>query len=213
MPRRGRPNSTAGWPARCFMPTLPDGPTRRAAPQPARPNGLWSYGISGDAPLVLLHLSDPEKIEIIRQLIRAHAYWRLKGLTVELVILNEDVSVYRQSPARPDHRADRFGIEAQMLDKPGGIFVRHLEQIPPDDRVLLQCRGADCPRRRKWNPGGATGTTSALEPFVPALAPTRAARPDSPQPVPPRELIFPNGIGGFTRRWARVCRHAPARPD
>ena len=59
-------------------------------------SGLWGYGISGDAPMVLLRISDPEKIEIVRQLLQAHSYWRMKGLTVELVILNEDVSVYRQ---------------------------------------------------------------------------------------------------------------------
>jgi cyclic beta-1,2-glucan synthetase len=31
-------------------------------------NGLWSYGISGDSPIVLLRISDTEKIEIVRQL-------------------------------------------------------------------------------------------------------------------------------------------------
>ncbi|HEX7571391.1 MAG TPA: cyclic beta 1-2 glucan synthetase, partial [Verrucomicrobiae bacterium] len=40
---------------------------------------------------------------------------------------------------------------------------------------------------------------SVLEPLVPALTPTRSAWPDSPRPVPARELIFRNGLGGFTR--------------
>ena len=76
-------------------------PARRASPgillnNRRGQNGLWSYGISGDAPIVLLRISDPEKIEIAKQLIQAHSYWRMKGLTVDLVILNEDVSVYRQ---------------------------------------------------------------------------------------------------------------------
>ena len=118
-------------------------PARRAAPGVLRNNrrgqsGLWSYGISGDAPIVLLRIGDPDKIEIVRQLVQAHAYWRMKGLTVELVILNEDVSVYRQSLHDQITGLIASGIEAQMLDKPGGIFVRRLEQIPNDDRVLLQ---------------------------------------------------------------------------
>ena len=118
-------------------------PARRANPGVLRNNrrgqsGLWSYGISGDAPLVLLRISDTEKIEIVRQLIQAHSYWRMKGLTVELVILNEDVSVYRQSLQDQITSLISSGIEAQMLDKPGGIFVRRLEQIPNDDLVLLQ---------------------------------------------------------------------------
>src|SRR2546430_13400766 len=62
----------------------------------------------------------------------------MKGLAVELVILNEDVSVYRQPLHDQITSLIASGIEAQMLDKPGGIFVRHLEQIPHEDRVLLQ---------------------------------------------------------------------------
>ncbi len=62
----------------------------------------------------------------------------MKGLTVELVILNEDTSVYRQSLHDQITSLIASGIEAQMLDKPGGIFVRRLEQVSNDDRVLLQ---------------------------------------------------------------------------
>ena len=101
-------------------------------------SALWTYGISGDTPLVLLRITDLEKIELVRQLIQAHSYWRAKGLTVELVILNEDVSVYRQNLQDEITSLIASGSEAQMLDKPGGIFVRRLEQIPNDDRVLLQ---------------------------------------------------------------------------
>ncbi|MDP1580876.1 MAG: glucoamylase family protein, partial [Candidatus Didemnitutus sp.] len=101
-------------------------------------SGLWSYGISGDAPLVLLSISDASKIEIVRQLILAHCYWRMKGLTVELVILNEDASVYRQSLHDEITSLIDAGSATSLLDKPGGIFVRRLEQIPHEDRVLLQ---------------------------------------------------------------------------
>ena len=118
-------------------------PSRRAGPSVLRTNrrgqsGLWSYGISGDAPLVLLHISDATKIDLVRQLIQAHSYWRMKGLAAELVIVNEDISVYRQSLQDEITGLISSGIEAQMLDKPRGIFVRRLEQIPHEDRVLLQ---------------------------------------------------------------------------
>ncbi len=179
-------------------------PARRANPGVLRNNrrgqsGLWSYGISGDAPLVLLRISDTEKIEIVRQLIQAHSYWRMKGLTVELVILNEDASVYRQSLHDQITSLIASGIEAQMLDKPGGIFVRHLEQIPDDDRVLLQSvarivlddENGTLVEQMEWR--------NVLESLVPALLPTRSARPDPPKPVSPRDLIFNNGLGGFTR--------------
>ena len=179
-------------------------PARRAGPNVLRANrrgqsGLWSYGISGDAPLVVLRVSDPEKIEIVQQLIKAHAYWRMKGLTVELVIVNEDVSVYRQSLHDQIISLIASGIEAQLLDKPGGIFVRRLEQIPADDRLLLQSVARIVLDDETGTLGEQLDTRRTLEPLVPPLTPTRSGSPDSPTPVPARELIFPNGLGGFTR--------------
>ncbi|MCA1660552.1 MAG: hypothetical protein LC642_08475, partial [Verrucomicrobiaceae bacterium] len=118
-------------------------PARRATPGVLLDNrrgqsALWTYGISGDTPLVLLRVSDAEKIALVRQLVQAHSYWLRKGLSVELIILNEDVSVYRQDLQDQITALIASGDSAQLLDKPGGIFVRRLEQIPSDDRVLLQ---------------------------------------------------------------------------
>jgi cellobiose phosphorylase len=162
-------------------------------------NGLWSYGISGDSPIVLLRISDTEKIEIVRQLIQAHSYWRMKGLTVDLVILNEDVSVYRQSLQDQITTLISSGIEAQMLDKPGGIFVRRLEQIPNDDRVLLQAAARIVLDDEKGTLAQQLEHRSILEPSVPPLRTSRFRPTDFPAPLPPRELIFDNGLGGFTR--------------
>jgi cellobiose phosphorylase len=162
-------------------------------------NGLWSYGISGDSPIVLLRISDTEKIEIVRQLIQAHSYWRMKGLTVDLVIVNEDVSVYRQSLQDQITTLISSGIEAQMLDKPGGIFVRRLEQIPNDDRVLLQAAARIVLDDEKGTLAEQLEHRSILEPSVPNLRTSRFRSPDSPVRLPSRELIFDNGLGGFTR--------------
>jgi cellobiose phosphorylase len=179
-------------------------PARRASPGILRNNrrgqsGLWSYGISGDAPIVLLQISDPEKIEIVRQLIQAHAYWRMKGLTVELVILAENVSVYRQTLNDQITSLIASGVDAQMMDKPGGIFVRRLDQVPNDDRVLLQSAARIVLSDEKGTLVEQLERRSVLEPLVPALMPTRTAGPETARPLPPRDLSFPNGLGGFTR--------------
>ena len=108
------------------------------AQQPARAEralGLWHFRRLADRSASHQRL---QQIEIVQQLIRAHSYWRMKGLTVDLVILNEDVSVYRQPLQEQFCSLIASGIEAQTLDKPGGIFVRRLEQISAEDRVLLQ---------------------------------------------------------------------------
>jgi len=179
-------------------------PARRAVPSVLLnnrrgQNGLWSYGISGDAPIVLLRVSDTQKIEIVRQLIQAHYYWRMKGLTVDLVILNEDVSIYQQSLQDQIKSLISSGIEAQMLDKPGGIFVRHLEQIPNEDRVLLYSAARVVLDDERGTLTEQLEHRSVLEPSIPILTRTRSRSPTPPTPLASRELIFPNGFGGFTR--------------
>ncbi len=179
-------------------------PARRATASVLRSNrrgqsGLWSYGISGDAPIVVLHVGSIDRIQIVRELIRAHSYWRMKGLTVELMIVNGDVSAYRQPLHDEIMRQIASGIEAQMLDKPGGIFVRRLEQIPSDDRVLLESAARIVLDDEGGTLAEQADRRSTLEPLVPAFSPTRSARVEPPGPTPARELIFQNGYGGFTR--------------
>ncbi|CAN5835595.1 hypothetical protein BH11PSE12_BH11PSE12_00680 [soil metagenome] len=101
-------------------------------------SGLWSYAISGDLPIVLLQIRDAENIELVRQMVQAHAYWRTKGLAVDLVIWNEDRAGYRQLLQDQIMGLVASGIEGHAMERPGGIFVRLADQIPNDDRILLQ---------------------------------------------------------------------------
>jgi len=101
-------------------------------------SGLWGYAISGDLPIVLLKIADGANINLARQMIQCHAYWRLKGLVVDLVIWNEDHIGYRQRLQDQIMSLIATGTEAQAIDRPGGIFVRSAEQISNEDRILLQ---------------------------------------------------------------------------
>ncbi|MBA3650841.1 MAG: cyclic beta 1-2 glucan synthetase, partial [Chthoniobacterales bacterium] len=179
-------------------------PARRAAAEILLGNlrgqsNLWAYGISGDKPLVLLRITNAERIEIVRQMLLAHAYWREKGLGVDLVILNEDVSVYRQSLNDRVKELVASGSEAQMLDKPGGIFIRRIEEIPNEDRILLQATARIVLDDEGGSLGDQLEQRRVFDPLIPALVPTRPAWIDSSPAAPERELIFTNGLGGFTR--------------
>ena len=101
-------------------------------------SGLWGYAISGDLPIVLLQISSVASIELVRQMVQAHAWWRLKGLAVDLVIWNEERDVYRQRLHEQMLGLIATSLESHAVDRPGGIFVRHTEHIAPEDRVLLQ---------------------------------------------------------------------------
>jgi cellobiose phosphorylase len=178
-------------------------PARRAASGVLLQNrrgqsALWSYGISGDTPIVLLRISDPAKIEIVTQLVQAHAYWRMKALAADLVILIEDVSGFGQ--ALHDQIANLIvsGSEAVMLDKPGGIFVRDLAQISAEDRVLLQSAARIVLSDKNETLAEQVDSHESPDPPIPALMPTRSSSRETSEPLVPRELIFHNGLGGFT---------------
>src|SRR5262249_32449663 len=109
----------------------------QAANQQGQPS-LWRHGISGDKPIVLVRVAENEELSLVRQLLLAHAYWRLKGLVADLVILNDHPASYIESLHEQIVNLVRVSDSHQLIDKPGGVFVRRSAQISEDDKVLLQ---------------------------------------------------------------------------
>ncbi|HEX3800185.1 MAG TPA: glucoamylase family protein [Verrucomicrobiae bacterium] len=160
-------------------------------------SGLWSYGVSGDAPIVLLRITDPQKMDLVRRMVQAHAYWRLKGLPVELVILNEDSSVYRQSLQDTIVGLVSSSSEAQLLDKPGGIFIKRLEQIPAEDRILMQSAARIILTDEKGTLDEQLQRRDVRETEIPDLETAPARHRDPAVLLPQQDLVYFNGLGGF----------------
>ncbi|MFC5438246.1 GH36-type glycosyl hydrolase domain-containing protein [Rhodanobacter umsongensis] len=162
-------------------------------------SGLWGQSISGDLPIVLLQIANPARIELVRQLVQAHAYWRLKGLAVDLVIWNEDRAGYRQELQDQIMGLIASGSEASLLDRPGGIFVRPAQQLSSEDRMVMQAsariiltdnRGTlaeQISRRRAET--HAPRFEASQPPRVPSVAPVAATPP---------ALQLANPLGGFS---------------
>ncbi|MCD9019388.1 GH36-type glycosyl hydrolase domain-containing protein [Parachryseolinea silvisoli] len=160
-------------------------------------SALWAYAISGDLPIVLLRLSDSTNVTLARQMVQAHAYWQLKGLAVDLVILNEDQSGYRQVLQDQIQSLIAAGVGLNS-GRQGGIFIRSADQVSGEDWVLLQTvariiisdtRGSlneQIKRRPLPKPGVGYLQASAIAPTV----------VEETTEVPP--LLFFNGHGGFT---------------
>ncbi len=163
-------------------------------------SGLWGYAISGDLPIVLVQLKDPANIDLARQLVQAHAYWRLKGLGVDLVIWNEDRGGYRQLLHDQIVGLIAAGQEANVIDRPGGIFVRSADQISNEDRILLRSVARAVFSDSQGTLAEQVKRRPAGEPAIPRFAQTRArgADPVKVAETPPRDLILCNGLGGFT---------------
>jgi cellobiose phosphorylase len=163
-------------------------------------SGLWGYSISGDLPIVLLRIEDQANIALVRQLIQAHAYWRLNGLVADLVIWNEDHAGYRQALHDQIMGLIAAGADANLHDRPGGIFVRPADQIAEEDRLLFQAVARAVISDSRGTLAEQMDRRGPAEPTIPALAPTRTHRPlpTAIAPMPREDLIFFNGIGGFT---------------
>ncbi len=161
-------------------------------------SALWSYAISGDLPIVLLQISKAASIDLVRQLVQAHAYWRLKGLAVDLVIWNEDHDVYRQQLQEQILGLIAAGVEAHFVDRPGGIFVRHAEQISNEDRLLFESVARVIISDARGTLAEQVSRRAPVDVRVPRLTPTRSYRPEPPlQPIVDDLILF-NGLGGFT---------------
>jgi cellobiose phosphorylase len=180
-------------------------------------SGLWGYSISGDLPIVLVQIGDPLNIDLVRQLVQAHAYWRLKGLAVDLVIWNEDHAGYRQLLHDQIMGLIAAGTEANVTDRPGGIFVRLAEQISDEDRVLLQTVARAILTDRRGTLWDQIHRRRLAEVPVPRLAPDKTHDVEAPADAEPprRDLIFFNGLGGFTpdgREYLITTAHGQVTP-
>jgi len=180
-------------------------------------SGLWGYSISGDLPIVLLQIEDPANIDLVRQLVQAHAYWRLKGLAVDLVIWNEDHAGYRQLLQDRIMGLIAAGVEVNVTDQPGGIFVRPADQISNEDRILLQTVARAIITDSRGTLAEQIIRRSLVEVTVPLLPLTRTHRsePLAIAALPRHDLTFFNGLGGFTpdgREYIITTTHGQVTP-
>jgi cellobiose phosphorylase len=165
-------------------------------------SSLWAYAISGDLPIVLLRIADSTNLDLARQLMQAHAYWRLHGLAVDLVILSGDHDNHQPFLHEQIMKLIAVCGDADRIDRPGGIFVRPVNKVSEDDGVLLQTAArvvfgdhgslAQLLERRR-----AT-TTSIPRPVERSAGMGIRGATELPGVLLERDLIFRNGLGGFT---------------
>jgi cyclic beta-1,2-glucan synthetase len=160
------------------------------------PSALWAHGISGDLPIVLCRIDEAEHLETVRQLIRAHSYWRSKQLAVDLVIVNERSTSYVQDLQSALESIVRVNLARIPERRKGAVFLLRADLLSAEVRNLLQtvARVVIVSRR-----GGLAEQVKRLQEIAPAAEPPRLA-PRSVSPpefVAPPPLEFFNGIGGF----------------
>ncbi len=159
---------------------------------------LWPFGISGDLPIVLVRIGEEEDISFVRQLLRAHDYWRLRGLGVDLIILNERPASYAQDLQRSLDNIVRMADQAASPTQ-GRVHMLRADLIGRDAVLALRAAArADLNARRG----------PLVDQLAPLMAPEKSSKaPPSYQPPAakaapetfnPADLQFFNGYGGFS---------------
>jgi cyclic beta-1,2-glucan synthetase len=163
--------------------------------------GLWAYGISGDYPIILARIGGKEETDLVCGLLRAHAYWRRRQIKIDLVILNQRETGYSQElHGKLRQLISRANCDG-WLNQRGGIFLLRGDQMSEADRVLLASAA------RAVFDGGKGSLAKQMmrlreSPFrLPRLMSTMPS-PKEVEPTPavvrPSNLLFDNGLGGFS---------------
>jgi cyclic beta-1,2-glucan synthetase len=191
-------------------------PADRLAQNQLGQSALWSHGISGDLPIIAVTIADPRNLPLVRELLLAHTFWRLRGFRADLVILNQEGGSYD----RPLHHKLQQQIEAHStetgIDRPGGVFLRDWDALPEQNRQLILASAAVVLAGSRGSLqqqlAGAATTRPLPTPFVPT-----DGREEPSAPLPFLELPYFNGLGGFTqdgREYGiylhdRICTPSP----
>ncbi len=162
--------------------------------------GLWRYGISGDYPIVIVRIDNADDQGIVRQLLRAHEYWRLKLLAVDLVILNEKETSYIQELQRSLEAMVNTSLAGgrALQETRGRIFVLRADLLTSDERLLIQTAARAVLSARD---GSLTEQVRRMRrQELRTVYPARRQFPRHPAEeaaleAPPLEFF--NGLGGF----------------
>jgi cyclic beta-1,2-glucan synthetase len=174
--------------------------------------GLWSFGVSGDRPVMTVSIDNRGHMPFIVKLLTGHEYLRRLGLKFDLVILNQSAEGYHQDLQESlqravEHGVDRFGAGA------AGIYVIPSNRLSEEDKTLLatvsrlalRASGPSLatqlrpPKSSKEAEAGAGAAQPEALTNMPGNRTAHQASASSAKPlIDPGELLFFNGWGGFT---------------
>jgi len=160
-------------------------------------SGLWRFGVSGDLPIVLVKVSSSRHIKVVQEVLLAHHYLRERGVEFDCVVVHHYPGGYLQQLAEELEYAVRTSPAGQLMDRPGGVYLRSTQQISEIENTLLETVARVVIDSEV---GGLQETlmTPAFEQVV--AAPARSER--APTAIKPamtviEPLLAFNGLGGF----------------
>ncbi len=161
--------------------------------------GLWPHSISGDLPILLVRVVDGNDLPLVRQVLQAQEYWRLKGLSADVVILNEHPVSYLD---------EMHASLAALLDnepwrtwkhRPGGAYLLRGDRMTEAERILLAAVARVVLNGEKGKLSHQLDVLSSEWPEPEELEPSRdlSFSSSSRSEIAVPALEFANSVGGF----------------
>ncbi len=99
---------------------------------------LWKYGISGDLPIILLKVRNVNDSYVIKQMLKAYEFFRMKSVETEIVILDEEKHSYENYVKEEIESSILNHQMGYLKNQKGGIFTLNKEEIDKKDIALLE---------------------------------------------------------------------------
>ncbi len=193
----------------------------RASPETLASNaqsrrGLWAHGISGDLPILLARISQVEGMPLVREALEAHAWWRARGLAIDLVILDLESGGYAQPVRERLTEAVARTGGSPWLDQRAGIFLLAARAMDPESMAAIEPAASVVLHAELGPLAGQLVRLRESPVELPGFVPLPSV-PVTAEPTPPlarrTDLLFDNGHGGFTPGGREYVIHVePGRP-
>lgn len=165
-------------------------------------SSLWPYGISGDLPIILLITRNKKDIYLVRQILCAHEYWGLKGLKVDLVILNLEGNSYVQPMQNEINELIDSSHLRNKKNQFGGVFVYNKETMKEEDielimaiaRLVVDSANRDLFKHIKEN------EIKSNEIYKNEIKSQQAEKSTFSYGIDTSKLQYFNGLGGFSKQ-------------
>ncbi len=99
---------------------------------------LWKYGISGDLPIILVKVRNANDGYIIKEVLKAYEFFRMKNIETELVILDEEKYSYENYVKEEIEGNILNNHMGYLKNQKGGIFTLSKGEIDKKDKAFLE---------------------------------------------------------------------------
>ncbi len=99
---------------------------------------LWKYGISGDLPIILVKVRNVNDGYVVKEVLKAYEFFRMKNIETEVVILDEEKHSYENYVKEEIESGILNHHMGYLKNQRGGIFTLNKGEIHKKDISLLE---------------------------------------------------------------------------